>query len=245
MEGLVLGLFIFLFGSFNLSADLKSYAEQSVAKAIVDPARFFSELKMDSEVVFPVNSGKRYTFNVNFLPSLFPFTYLNSSFNYCLYKEGRLYTSFPQIDLIGGAAYMIGGNVLANATNDVNKISVYGYHLGFVFSDSFESKIRIYYGFKHSYTLSRLKLSSSKKHTFLGVNITDFDSKFSDNILVFGVEFLKELNKYWSINVSYGISKQTIVYGVGWYGKWFMMGFNFYPEGIIQIHPYWGMRLGF
>jgi hypothetical protein len=245
MERLILGIFILFFGCFNLSADLKSYAEQSVAKAIAEPARFFSELRYDSEVIFPVNSGKNYTFNMNFLPSLLPFTYLNSSFNYCLYKEGKFHTSLPQIDIAGGFGYMIGANILANASDDVDGAKIYGYHIGLIFSDSFASKTRIYYGFKHSYTSAKLDLSPSKNHTLLGVSVNSFETQFSENYLIFGVEFLKDLNKYWSINLSYGLSNQSIVYGVGWYGKWFMMGFNFYPEGVIQIHPYWGMRLGF
>jgi len=245
MERLICGFFIILLGCINLSADLKSYAHQSVARAITDPARFFFELKNDSEIAFPVNSGKRYTLNINFLPSLFPFTYINSSFNYCIYKEGILNKHLPQIDVAGGFAYMIGGDMLANATDDVDDAKIYGYHFGVIFSDSFKSKARIYYGFKHSYTHAKLDLSTSKRHTLLGVDINSFDTDFTENSVVFGVEFLKDINKYFSINLVYGLTNQTIVYGAGWYGKWFMMGFNFYPEGVLQIHPWWGMRLGF
>ena len=244
MERLRLVFFIFL-NCLDAFAGLKDYAKESVAKAIAEPAKFFAELKSDFEVVFPVNVGKRYTINANFFPSVFPFTYLNTSFNYCIYKEGKLYTSFPQVDIIGGIGYMIGGDILANATDDVDETKIYGFHFGIIFSDSFKSKVRIYYGLKHSHTQARLYLNPSKNHTLIGVDIKSFDTSFNENSIIFGVEFLKDLNKYWSINLSYGFSNQTIRYGVGWYGKWFMMGFNFYPEGVIQIHPYWGMRLGF
>jgi len=245
VERLIFIFLIFFIGSINIYPDLNDYAKESVSKAIVEPAKFFFELKNDSEIILPVNSGKSYTININFLPSLVPFTYVNSSLNYCLYKEGILYNFFPQIDVVGGFAYMIGGDILANAIDDVNDLKIYGYHFGMIFSDSVKSKARIFYGFKYSYTYSKLSLNPLKKHSLIGVDIKSFDTNFIENSIIFGVELLKDLNKYFSISLSYGLTNQSIIYGVSWYGKWFMMGFNFYPEGVIQIHPYWGMRIGF
>lgn len=245
MEKLISSLLLFFIFNGIMLCGIKDKAEEMVAQIVSDPSRFFYEIKNDSEITLPVSSGKKYNFSVEIFPTLVPFTYANASVNYNLYKEGKLNVNMPQIDVFGGFAYMVGAKIAANSTDDITDANFSGYHFGFILTSSLTSKTRTFYGFKHSFLSSKLELSKNKKHQILGVDINNFESDFIENSVIFGVETLKDVNKHWAVQLNYGLTNNTVVGKISWYGKWFELGINIYPEGVIVIHPTWIMRLGF
>lgn len=240
-------LFIFILFVFssNVFASLADTGSEMVAQIVSDPARFFYEIKADSEESLPVSSGKTYTLSVELFPTLVPFTYANASLNYNIYKEGKLAVGMPQIDLMIGAQYMFGSKIAVNLTNDINDANFWGYNAGVMFSNSFNSRTRTFYGFRHSFLSAKLDMKKDKNYELLGVRINSFNSSFSENSIIFGVETLKDINKYWAMQINYGLSNNTLIARLSWYGKWFELGFNIYPEGVLVVHPTWSLRLGF
>lgn len=224
---------------------LNDKAKEMVSQIVSDPPKFFYEMKNDSEITLPVSSGKKYNLNFGLFPTLVPFTYANASINYNLYKEGKINADMPQLDLLAGGAYMVGAKIAANSSDDITDAKFSSYHLGFLLTSSLSSKTRTFYGFKHSFLSSKLKLSDSKSHKILGVEIKNFDSSFVENSLIFGVETLKDVDKRWAVQINYGLTNNTLVTKLSWYGKWFELGINIYPEGVLVIHPTWIMRLSF
>ncbi|MEF3279781.1 MAG: hypothetical protein K6357_02290 [Elusimicrobiota bacterium] len=239
-------LFI-IFGMYQLSFsyNIEDKGREIIAQIVADPAKFFYEMKSDSELTLPVNSGKKFIYNVELFPTLIPFTYINSSINYNLYKEGKISVNIPQIDIFGGFQYMLGGKIAANESEYIDDAKFWGYHVGVLISNSMSSKIRTFYGYKHSYLKANLELNPLKEFEILGVNINSFKSDFNEDSIIFGIETLKDINKYWAIQINYGFRNNTLVGRLSWYGRWFELGFNIYPEGVLVIHPVWILRLGF
>jgi len=75
--------------------------------------------------------------------------------------------------------------------------------------------------------------------------VNDIDTGFEDSFFVVGLESPKGLNKLWSIQLNYGMDTQTIASKVSWYGKYFELGLNIYPEGVFVVHPVWNFHLNF
>lgn len=233
---------VLFFYSLNLySLDAKSSLKSIVARVVAEPALFLREIKSDAEITLPVRPGSDWAVNYAIFPTFFPFIFLSPSFSKRLYME----SSLPQIDFFGGFQYFIAGSAFSNSTEDVEDVSFWGYHGGFLVSNSVTSKIRNFYGLKYSYSFAKLQLSKDKKHELLGVQLRSF--KFSDSTVyaIFGVELMRDIEKYFAIQLNYDIINSNVVMKTGWYGKWFEVGLNFYPDGIISIHPVWNMRLNF
>lgn len=239
MERLIFFLFFFI---SNLSCfDGESAIRRIISRAVSEPSLFLRELKSDAEPTLPVRSGYDLNFNYAIFPSFFPFVIVAPSFSKRIYIE----SSLPQLDIVGGFQYFAAGSTFANATNELEKLSFYGYHVGVMASSSLSSRIRNFYGVKYSLLSSELKLSSNKKHELLGVEVHNF--RFSDSAFyaIFGVEMRRDINRYFALQINYDVNNNNIVMKTSWYGKWFELGFNFYPDGVLVIHPVWNMRLNF
>lgn len=241
----MVSFFLILIFAINCySFDFKSKSKEIIADIVSDPAKFFYEMKADCEVTLPVPSGKKFIYNIELFPTMLPLTYINSSLNYRFKREGSISSSSPQVDFLGGFAYMLGGKIAANQNDKIEDADFWGYHLGVLFTSSYNSRIRTFYGYKYSYLKSKLNVSD-EDFEIVGVKVDSFDSSFRENFLVFGVETLKDMNKYWAIQLNWGITNNTIVTKISWHGKWFELGLNIYPEGSVVIHPTWILRLGF
>ncbi len=242
---LILILTLFIISIINLFSSFEDNLRQMLSQAISDPSRFVYEIQNNYEITLPVSPGKKYNFNSGLFPGFFPFTYSNVSINYNLYKEDEFKTGIPQIDIIAGGGYLFGGKIMANQTSYIDSAVFYGYHTGFILSSSLSSKTRIFYGYKYSHTKAKLELNKSRTYELIGVRIDSFNSEFNENTIVFGVETLKNIDKRWAIQFNYGFTNNTIATKLSWYGKWFELGINIYPEGVIVIYPVWNMRLNF
>ncbi len=240
MERLILIIF-FLFFSHSVFADFESSARRLVARIVAEPSVFLREVKSDSETSLPVRSGYNTSFSYSLFPSFLPMIFLTPSFSKRIYPESDL----PQIDLGGGFQYFAASKAFAQLSNEVDKISFWGYHASITASNSMSSRIRNFYGMRYSYSSAELKLSDNKKHELIGVELHNF--KFTDHAVYvfFGIEFLKDINKYFAIQINYDVNNDMIAMKTSWYGRWFELGFNFYPDGIIVIHPIWNIRLNF
>lgn len=246
MKKYFLTVLIFYSGVFKLySYDFYSKGQEIIASMISDPARFFYEMKADAENTLPVAVGKKYVLNTAIFPSLFPLTYANVSLNYNIYRENRILKKSPQIDLTGGFEYMIGAGLFANQTDKVDDAEFYGYHFGIILSQSVSPKVRSFYGYKHSFSKAKLTVNKNKNLELLGIHVDSFNTEFSEDFILMGMEFLRGYNKYWSLQINYGVSNKTVIAKINFRGKWFITGFNIYPEGAITIHPFWAMHLDF
>lgn len=241
MERLVF-LLLFFISTLNLLAfDGESFLRRIVSRAVSEPSLFLREVKSDAEITLPIRSGYEWSFNYSIFPSFFPFVVLSPS----LSRRISLESSLPQIDFTLGAQYFAAGDTFARVSDELKRISFYGYHLGLLSSRSLSSRVRNFYGMKYSFFSSGLKLSSDKKHELLGVEIDSF--RFSDKAwyILFGVETRLDINNYFALQINYAPGINHIVMKTSWYGKWFELGFNFYPDGVLEVHPIWNMRLNF
>lgn len=236
---------IFLFFLFNslclFSLDSESTFRRLLARAIAEPSVFLREIKSDSEITVPVRPGYNWALNYAIFPTFFPFVFVSPSFSTKLYME----SSIPQIDFFAGFQYFAASSAFMNSTDDVEDMSFWGFHGGFLMSNSLASKVRNFYGLKYSYSDAKLKLSKDKKHELLGVEINSFNFSDSTVYAVFGVEVMRDIEKYFAIQINYDFKNNNVFMKTGWYGKWFELGLNFYPDGILSIHPIWNMRLNF
>ncbi|MCX7905723.1 MAG: hypothetical protein N2446_03370 [Elusimicrobiales bacterium] len=241
MERLIFIFIVFLTTLQSYAIDTRSFLKRVISKAVKEPSAFFREIKSDTEITLPVKSGYDNVFTYSIIPSFFPFAFISPSFTRRVYLE----SSLPQIDIGGGLEYFSIGSTLARSSEYIENISFWGYHLKSIFSNSFSSKIRNFYGIKYSYNFCELDLSDSKKYELLGVEIDEFKFKDFGFYVVFGVEIIRDVNKYFAIQLNYDMSNKNVIMKTGWYGRWFEIGLNFYPDGIIPIHPVWNMRLSF
>lgn len=241
MERLILIFFLFLNAISLNSADIESAAKRIIARAMAEPSLFFMEMKSDSESALPVKPGSRYSFNYSIFPSFFPLIFVSPSFSKRVLAEG----DFPQIDFGVGVQYFGAQKLITQMSDDVEKISFWGYNMGFTASNSLTSKIRNFYGLRYSYSSSELELTADKKHELIGVELRSFKFKRDALFVFLGVETMKDINRYFAIQLNYDLINGMIVMKTSWYGKWFELGLNFYPDGVIPVHPVWNMRLNF
>ncbi|MBI4656818.1 MAG: hypothetical protein HY746_08765 [Elusimicrobia bacterium] len=243
-KSILSGVFLFCFsGSSFAGFDFESKAQQLLGEILANPSAFFYDFQQDLEGTLPLPPGKAWGLHTGLFPSVIPMGYTNISGKYRLHAEGRMYPGLPQMDLIGGYWDMIWAKLATNQSDDVDKASFNGYYYGFILSSSVSPRIRTFWGYKRSQLKAELKLN--KAQDLMGVSVTSFDSGFKDDFLIAGLEHPKGINKFWSIQLNYGLSEKIITTKVCWYGKWFELGLNIYPEGVLVIHPVWNFHLNF
>jgi hypothetical protein len=92
---------------------------------------------------------------------------------------------------------------------------------------------------------AKLDFVPGQEPEFLGTKIKSFNTGFRDDFLIAGIETPKSINKLWSIQLNYGLHTQTFSSKVSWYGKYFELGLNIFPEGVLVFHPVWNFHLNF
>ncbi len=229
--------------SYANSIDFGTKATQLAGEIIANPAGFFYEFQQDLETTTPLPPGKTYGFQTGIFPTLLPATYANLSGKYRLHGEGKISPGLPQLDIAGGYWNMIATKIATEQSKDISNLDFNGYYLDLIMSSSVSPKIRTFYGYKYSQLKASLKLN--KAVDIAGAQVTTFDSGFKDDFLIAGIEHITGINKFWSIQVNYGIKEQVLASKISWYGKYFEFGLNIYPEGILVIHPVLNFHLNF
>ncbi|MFA6434192.1 MAG: hypothetical protein WCW52_05805 [Elusimicrobiales bacterium] len=242
---ITLAVLLCLSGISFASVDWESKGMQMAGEIVANPSAFFYDFQQDLEATTPLTPGKSFGIQTGLFPTLIPMGYTNVSGKYRLHAEGRLAPGVPQVDLIGGYWDMIWAKMAARQSDTVDNAKFNGYYVGAIVSSSVSPKIRTFWGYKHSLLAARLNFKPGKELDLLGTKVGSFDSGFNDDFLIAGIETPKGVSKFWSMQLNYGVKTQTFSTKLSWYGKFFELGINIYPEGVLVFHPVWNFHVNF
>jgi len=232
-------------GAAFAAIDWESKGMQLAGEVIANPAGFFYDFQQDLEGTTPLPPGKRYGVQMGLFPTLLPMTYTNVSAKVRLHGEGRIAPGVPQLDLIGGYWDMLAAKMATKDSQSVDSAKFGGYYVGALLSASVSPRVRTFWGYKHSQLKARLDFKAGQEPELLGTKVNSFDTGFKDDFFIAGIETPKGVGSLWSIQLNYGLGTQTISSKVSWYGKYFELGLNIYPEGVLVVHPVWNCHLNF
>ncbi|HCC46555.1 MAG TPA: hypothetical protein DEQ38_00310 [Elusimicrobia bacterium] len=230
------------------SVDWESKGMQIVGEIIANPAGFFYDFQQDLEGTTPLPPGKRFGIQTGLFPTTIPMTYTNVSAKVRLHGEGRIAPGVPQLDLIGGYWDMLAAKMATKDSETVDKAKFGGYYVGGILSTSVSPRVRTFWGYKHSVLKAKLDFkpdAQGQLPQFMGTDLNDIDTGFKDDFFIAGIETPKGIGKLWSIQLNYGLKTQVFSSKVSWYGKYFELGLNIYPEGVLVVHPVWNFHLNF
>lgn len=234
---------------FNSAAfatiDWESKGMQMAGEIIANPAGFFYDFQQDLEGTTPLPPGKRFGVQMGLFPTTIPMTYTNLSGKVRLHGEGRLAPGVPQVDLIGGYWDMLAAKMATKDSQTIDSAKFGGYYMGAIISASVSPKVRTFWGYKRSVMAAKLNFKAGEEPDLLGTKVSSFDTGFKDDFFIAGIETPKGINKLWSMQLNYGLKTQTFSSKVSWYGKFFELGFNIFPEGVLVIHPVWNFHVNF
>ncbi|PKM98172.1 MAG: hypothetical protein CVU79_04320 [Elusimicrobia bacterium HGW-Elusimicrobia-3] len=241
---ILLGLFLVKSPAFA-SIDWESKGMQMVGEIMANPAGFFYDFQQDLEGTTPLPPGKRFGLQTSLFPTTIPMTYANVSAKVRLHGEGRIAPGVPQLDLIGGYWDMLAAKMATKDSDTIDKAEFGGYYAGAIMSTSVSPRVRTFWGYKHSVLKAKLDFKAGEEPELLGTKVNSFDTGFKDDFFVAGIETPKGIGKLWSIQLNYGLKTQTFSSKVSWYGKYFELGLNIFPEGVLVFHPVWNFHLNF
>ena len=216
---------------------------QIAGEIIANPAGF-SRLPAGPEATTPLLPGSAF-FQMGLFPTLIPVTYTKISGKYRLNGEGRIAPGVPQLDLIGGYWDMLAAKMATKDSQSIDSAKFGGYYVGAIMSTSVSPRVRTFWGYKRSQLDASLKFKPGEEPTLLGATVNSFDTGFKDDFFIAGIETPRSVGKLWSIQLNYGLKTQTFSSKVSWYGKYFELGLNIYPEGVLVVHPVWNFHLNF
>jgi len=225
--------------------DWTSKGMQIAGEIVANPAGFFYDFQQDLEGTTPLPPGKTFGLQTGLFPTLVPLTYTNVSGKLRLHGEGRIAPGVPQVDLIGGYWDMLGAKLATKNSQTIDSAKFGGYYVGAIASSSVSPRVRTFWGYKRSVLNAELNFTPGQEPDFLGTKVKSFDTGFKDDFLIAGIETPKGVSKLWSIQLNYGLKTQVFSSKVSWYGKYFELGLNIYPEGVLVFHPVWNFHLNF
>jgi hypothetical protein len=245
---LTLSLLIMAAGAAQAKIDWESKGMQIVGEIMANPAAFFYDFQQDLEGTTPLPPGKRFGFQTGLFPTTIPMTYTNFSGKVRLHGEGRIAPGVPQLDVMGGYWNMLAAQMATKDSKSIDDAKVGGYYMGAILSSSVSPRVRTFWGYKRSALSAKAKFLPDDKGNYpqlLGTDLKSFDTGFKDDFFIAGIETPKGTSKLWSMQLNYGIRTQTISSKVSWYGKYFELGLNIFPEGVLVVHPVWNFHLNF
>lgn len=229
-------LYFALLGLIFLSTDARCFsAEHFVGRIVSAPGAFFFEVQQDMENISPVAVGKRFSVNTCVFPVLAPAGIVNFSAKIKFRSEGNFRTYIPQIDFFGGYWNMIWTKAVEEKSSDIADTDFSGYYFGVLATATISPKTRLFGGFKHSRLNADFELTETKE--ILGALVDSFDSGFADNFVVAGIEQVKGASRQFIAQIGYGKKTKTISAKFSWRGRYFELGLNIYPEGVLVVHP--------
>jgi len=242
---LILAVLLCLGGRSFAAVDWESKGMQLAGEIVANPSAFFYDFQQDLEGTTPLPPGKRFSVQTGLFPSLLPMGYMNLSGKYRLHGEGRIAPGVPQLDLIGGYCDMYWAKMLAKQSDSIDSAKLNGYYLGAILSSSVSPKIRTFWGYKRSVLGAKFEFAPGEELDLMGTKVGNIDTGFKDDFLMAGIETPKGINKFWSMQLNYGIRTQTFSTKLSWYGPHFELGINIYPEGVLVFHPVWNFHVNF
>ena len=243
---LTLAVLMCLNGISFAAIDWESKGMQMAAEIVANPSGFFYDFQQDLEATTPLPPGKAFSVQTGLFPTLIPMTYLNLSGKYRLHAEGRMAPGLPQLDLIGGYANMLAAKMAAGKSDAIDSAKLNGYYMGAILSSSVSPKIRTFWGYKRSVLGAKIEFAPGEELELMGTKIGSVDTGFKDDFLMAGIETPKgTTNKVWSMQLNYGLRTQTLSTKLSWSGRFFELGLNIYPEGVLVFHPVWNFHVNF
>jgi hypothetical protein len=239
-----LALFIVKSPAFA-TIDWESKGMQIAGEIIANPAGFFYDFQQDLESTTPLPPGKTFGIQTGLFPTTVPMTYVNGSGKIRLHGEGRIAPGVPQVDLIGGYWDMLAAKMATKDSKTIDSAKFGGYYMGAIVSSSVSPRVRTFWGYKRSVLRAKLDFKPGEEPDFLGTKVNSFDTGFKDDFLIAGIETPKGVSKLWSMQLNYGLKTQVFSSKVSWYGKYFELGLNIFPEGVLVFHPVWNFHLNF
>ncbi|MDD4004997.1 MAG: hypothetical protein PHW69_07320 [Elusimicrobiaceae bacterium] len=239
----VLALFLCAAPAALAGIDWEAKGSEIVSEIIANPSAFFYDFQQDLEATTPVLPGKTMGFQVGLFPSAVPMGYGNLSGKLRLHPEGRLYPGLPQLDVYGGYWQMMWAQMAVNQSDDINDARFYGHYMGLMLASSVSPRVRVFGGWKYASLTANLDMK--KAVDIMGTEVSSFHSNLNDNFLVAGIECPTGLDNWWTMQFNYGLTQEILAAKVSWYGKYFELGFNIYPEGVLVIHPVWNFHVNF
>ena len=242
---ITLAVLLCLNGMSFAAVDWESKGMQMVGEIVANPAAFFYDFQQDLEGTTPLPPGKRFSVQTGLFPTAIPLTYLNLSGKFRLHGEGRIAPGVPQVDLIGGGWDMLAAKMATKDSKTIDSAKFGGYYMGAIVSSSVSPKVRTFWGYKHSVMAAKLAFKPGEEPDLLGTKVNSFNTGFKDDFLMAGIETPKGVNKFWSMQLNYGVKTQTFSTKLSWYGRFFELGINIYPEGVLVFHPVWNFHMNF
>ncbi len=242
---LTFAAFFFVNSAAYASIDWESKGMQIAGEVIANPAGFFYDFQQDLEATTPLPPGKSFGIQTGLFPTTIPMTYTNVSAKLRLHAEGRIAPGVPQLDLIGGYWDMLAAKMATKNSDTIDDAKFGGYYVGGIMSTSVSPRVRTFWGYKHSALKAKLDFKAGQEPELLGTKVNSFDTGFNDDFFIAGIETPKGISKLWSIQLNYGLKTQTFSSKVSWYGKYFELGLNIFPEGVLVFHPVWNFHLNF
>jgi len=242
---LTLAFFMCLNGISFAAIDWESKGMQLAGEIVANPGAFLYDFQQDLEATTPLPPGKSFSVQTGLFPTFIPLTNLNLSGKYRLHAEGRIAPGVPQLDLIGGYANMLAARMAARKSDSINSAKLNGYYMGAILSSSVSPKIRTFWGYKRSVLGAKIEFEPGEELELMGTKISNIDTGFKDDFLMAGIETPKGVSKVWSMQLNYGLRTQTFSTKLSWSGRFFELGLNIYPEGVLVFHPVWNFHVNF
>jgi hypothetical protein len=242
---LTLAVLMCLNGISFATIDWESKGMQIAGEILANPSAFFYDFQQDLEGTTPLPPGKVFSVQTGLFPTLIPMTDLNLSGKYRLHAEGRIAPGVPQLDLIGGYCDMLAAKMAAKKSSSIDSAKLDGYYMGAILSSSVSPKIRTFWGYKRSVLAAKIAFTAGKEVKLMGTSISNIDTGFKDDFLMAGIETPKGVSKVWSMQLDYGLRTQTFSTKLSWSGRFFELGINIYPEGVLVFHPVWNFHVNF
>lgn len=227
------------------AVDWESKGMQLAGEIVANPAAFLYDFQQDLEATTPLPPGKAFSVQTGLFPTLIPLTNLNLSGKYRLHAEGRMAPGVPQVDLIGGYSNMMAARMATRNSDTIDSAKLIGYYMGAILSSSVSPKIRTFWGYKRSVLAAKIEFAPGEELDLLGTKIGNIDTGFKDDFLMAGIETPKGISKVWSMQLNYGLRTQTFSTKLSWSGRFFELGLNIYPEGVLVVHPVWNFHVNF
>jgi hypothetical protein len=239
-----------LAGQAFAAIDWEAKGMQMATEILANPAGFFYDFQQDFEGTTPLPPGKTFGVQTGLWGGILPTAAAMPSLSgkVRLHGEGRLAPGVPQVDIIGGYWSSPLAESAFKDSEDIDNFKFNGKYYGLLVTSSVSPRVRTFWGFKHSEMKVRadfLPDADNKYPQLLGTDLKSFNTGFKDNFLIAGIETPKGVGKLWSMQLNYGLETQTISSKVSWYGKFFELGLNIYPEGVLVVHPVWNFHINF
>lgn len=228
-------------GFATVGERLESAGLEMATQVATDPVSFLFDMHLNSQDRTPLPVGKAWQIGLPFFPNLLPFASLGLGGKGQVHRE---HGGWPQIDIFGGGWDSI--PLMAVSSTEFDGV-LYGYHLGFVVTESLDPQMRIFAGYEFTQMRVDLDFAMGDDEPVDPADIQGFDdfqdsfekirAANTEHFLFAGTELLRTPTKRFVAEVGYGIVNAKTIFRLTWSSKTWDTGLAFYPEAAWIIWP--------